>query len=160
MGFERNKVYTLVFEGEEYEGLEVRARGLSMASVLRAVDVANFMATGDVGLKDVGRIEELFRLLAGCPKGCELEHEELASAGRNHYPNKIISWNLEDEGVPVPADYAGLTSLDFDFAQDIVMAWLDGIIGTPGPLDQTSNGGTPSVEGLMTMALPSDAPQN
>jgi hypothetical protein len=160
MGFERNKVYTLVFEGEDYEGLEVRARGLSMASVLRAVDIASFMSSGNLGLKDVGRIDELFRLLAGCPKGCEAEHEELENTGWGHYPNKIISWNLEEEGVPVPADYAGLTSLDFDFAQDVVMAWLDGIIGTPGPLEQTSKDGTPSVEELMSMALPSDVQQN
>lgn len=160
MGFERNKTYVLAFDGTDYEGLEVRARGASVAGLMRAVDLATLLDGGKLGSEDMTRIDTLFRIFAGCPALCVRTHEELADSGREHYANKILSWNLTEDGQPISADYEGLMSQDIEFASDLVMAWLDGVVGTPGPLGDSLSAGTPSVEELMSMAMPSPVHPN
>lgn len=148
MGFKRSKVFVLAFEGEEFEGLEVKARGATVASMLGAVDLLNTFgdekaSAAKLSASDLAEVGRLFRVLAGCPAECLDQHEELPP-GQEHYLNRLVSWNLEeDDGTPVPADYHGLMSQDIDFAIELVMAWLDGVLGTPGPLEPSSNDGMP-----------------
>lgn len=157
MGFKRQKTFLLEFEGEEFEGLEVRTRGASVAGVLGVLDVAALLGGKGEGLTGLlrGQVDRLFRALAGCPTACSATHLELAEVGLEHYENRIVSWNLEGEdGRPVPADYRGLVDQDFDFASALAYAWLDGVLGTPGPLAPTSNdGGPPGAESIPMAAL-------
>lgn len=148
MGFKRNKTFVLVFEDEDLAGLEVKARGATVAGMLGAVELlATFEGSGKLAggmsAKDLAHFDRLFRTMAGCPAECLDQHDELPP-GQDHYLNRLVSWNLEDEDdQPVPADYYGLMSQDADFAMTLVMAWMDGVLGTPGPLGRNSNDGMP-----------------
>lgn len=152
MGFKRSKVFVLEFEDEEYAGLEVRARGASVAGILGILDLGVLFSDEKMDLKAIKEISNLFRAFGGCPAECAQSHPELEEHGLKHYENRIVSWNLEEEnGVPVPANYQGLMSQDFDFARELAMHWLDGVLGTPGPLDGNSNDGGPSEVGSIPM---------
>lgn len=146
MGFKRNKTFVLVFEDEDLAGLEVKARGATVAGMLGAVELLSVFegkSASNLGAKDMAHLDRLFRTMAGCPAECLDQHDELPP-GQDHYLNRIVSWNLEDEDdQPVPADYYGLMSQDADFAMTLVMAWMDGVLGTPGPLGRNSNDGMP-----------------
>lgn len=99
------------------------------------------------------------------------------------FAGKIESWNLEDENgnpvslepieVPVPdsrdlsatrretpaeAKYRVLMEQDMDMVMSLVLAWLDGMVGTPGPLGGTSNAGGQSEEVSIPMDALSSAP--
>lgn len=147
MGFRRNKVIVLEFADDDLKGLEIRARSASVSGILGILDIATLLDTRGrkLGAEEIKQVDTLFRVLAGCPAGCERSHEELAEVGLGHYENRLISWNLEtDGGEPVPADYVGFLSQDFDFALSVALAWLEGVVGTPAPLpDSSSDGGPP-----------------
>jgi len=147
MGYQRNKAYLLAFDDPDYEGLEVRARGLSINRALAAMRLASVFDKGidqNYSPEDLSKIDALMRMFAGCPAGCGQEHEELADQGGGHYTSRIISWNLEDEdGAPLTPDYKTFTDQDADFSMSIVMAWLQGVLSSPAPLDGTSSDGKP-----------------
>lgn len=162
MGFKRNKTFVLVFEDEALAGLEVRARGATVAGMLGAVELLSVFegkSASGMSAKDLVHFDRLFRTMAGCPAECLDQHDELPP-GQEHYLNRIVSWNLEDENdQPVPADYFGLMSQDADFAMALVMAWMDGVLGTPGPLGRNSNDGMPPEGVSIPMETLSPVPQ-
>lgn len=138
MGFERKKIMVLVFEDPDLEGLEIKARSVSAGTALAAARGLE----GGAGIADVDR---MLRALAGCPPECGSGHDELPP-GQEHYLNRLVSWNLEEDGMPVPLDYAGLLSLDLDFVKTIAETWLDSAVGTPGDLGKDSTAGGPPGE--------------
>ena len=131
MGYVRApRVFKLVFTDPEFEGLEVRARSVSLDTVRRLnrlIDQDEAAATDEV-LETFGAA--------------------------------LVEWNLESEpGKPVPATAESLGVQDQDFAMAIVAAWMNAIRGqVPAPLDQRSNGGVPSLEGSMPMEVLSASP--
>lgn len=116
MGYQR-KIYKLVFDDPEMNGLEVRARSVSIGA-MRKVQETN----------DEFLMMELFS-------------------------KALVSWNLEDDGVPVPATLEGLQDQDADLVLAIVGAWMGTIAGVPdaSPLDDASNSGKPSLEASIPM---------
>lgn len=102
MGYRKQeKHYKLVFEDDEYEGLEVTAKSLSVGDFMRMTNLA-----GKNNNPDPQDIEAMFSTLA----------------------KSLVSWNLEDEqGNPVPADINGVKSQDFDFIMTVIGAWMEGI---------------------------------
>lgn len=58
----------------------------------------------------------------------------------------LVSWNLEDNGVPVPMTAEGLMSLEVPFRSLIVSEWLKATRGLSAPFDRRSDGGGPSPE--------------
>ena len=162
MGFKRkNKIILIAFTDEELAGLEIRARS---ASIGQLFDVVELLDIAEFSTRDMPKVRTLIKLFAGCPANCQDAHPELADVAvvrdgdQVHHVSKIESWNLEEEdGTPIPQDFAGLMGQDFDFVLAVVMGWLDGVVGTSGPLGQSSNAGTPSEAPPMPMeTLPAD----
>lgn len=143
MGYrEKRRTFTLAFaEDSEYAGLEVRARSVSFGQLMGVLDLAR-MGEGDkkFGVEDIQDIDKMIRMFAG----------------------RIVSWNLEDENgdpvslepqevdgqreTPAEARYRALMDRDMDMVLDLVLSWLDGMVGTPGPLDGSSHSGGQSEE--------------
>jgi hypothetical protein len=131
MGYKRKtKVYVLRFEDEEYEGLEVRAKGASVEQLISLMNLARFGTGAKFGQGDIKEVDALFELFA----------------------SKLTEWNLEDEdGVPVELSLAGLKSQDIDFALDVVLAWVGAVMGTSAPLEKSSPDGEQFPEGSIPM---------
>jgi hypothetical protein len=115
------KTIRLVFE--DRPGLEVRARSISMGKALELMGLAETARNG--GTEGV---DKLFR--------------DFAAA--------LIEWNLQEEdGAPIPPDYAGVMAQDTDFAMALVLAWMDGVTASSGPLGRRSGGGDSSPDGAV-----------
>jgi hypothetical protein len=94
VGYERNpKVYHLKFQDGEYAGLEVRVRSLSMKQLLT-------IRTGN-GEDGKDGTETAVRFLA----------------------ERIIDWNLTDQGIPVPPTLDAILDEDDDFVLAIINKW-------------------------------------
>lgn len=132
------KVYKLVFEDPEFEGLEVRAKSVPTGQFLELTALAD--STGEsVTPEDMAAIEGLF----------------------SGFADALVSWNVEKEdGTAVPADLAGIKAQDFDFMFTVIMAWMDAIAGVAAPLGRTSNSGSAALEASIPMAPSSSDPQS
>jgi hypothetical protein len=124
--------FVLVFEGEDMAGLEIRATSTSTGNLLDLMDMV------DMDRKNLREQGERLRDLFG------------------RFMSNVREWNLEHEGpegepVPTPLTVEGLLMHDPDFVLDVSMAWMDGVMGTPGPLAPTSDDGRPSAEALIPM---------
>ena len=111
MGYRpKKKVYVLEFEGEEFEGLEVKIGGLNTGQVMD-IDAARASGTETA-------IVTMLRLLG----------------------DRLIEWNVDhpETSEPVPPTFEGVCSLDMDFNWAIVNAWQDAVAGVKAPLDETS----------------------
>ena len=110
MGYRpKKKIYTLAFEGEEYEGLEVKIRGLNTGQVM---DIDSARADGGDSA-----IVAMLQLMA----------------------EQLVEWNVEDdEGQPVPTTFEGVRSLDIEFNWAIIDAWQTAAAGVKAPLDSDS----------------------
>lgn len=157
-GFKRpKKTYRLQFEDAEYEGLEVRAEGASVGQLMELMDLARF-AEGEFELSDIEEIGKLIDLFA----------------------SKLIEWNLEDDdGQPItfepcekgwnqeigrferetPAEAKArvVREQDMDFVMLMLHAWIEGVIGTPAPLDEKSNDGEQLEEASIPMETSSES---
>jgi hypothetical protein len=137
-GFRRQaRTIVLHFTGE-LEGLEVRARSVSVGTITRMLELAQ-KVQGKLAPEDIGIIGELFGTFAAAVVSWNLEHEEASEV-----PG-VSTW------VPTPISVAGLEKHDGDFVLDMIMAWIDGAIGTPGETGKESDDGKPSVEASMPM---------
>lgn len=145
MGYQKKtKVYVLKFQDEELEGLVVKAKSVSIGSLLGLID-ASKLGRGSLNPEDLSKLDGLF--------------DTFASA--------LLEWNLENEdGEPVTFDPIKVDGVretpreakarvlkeqDLDFALDLIMAWLDAIVGVTGPLGQQSSGGNQSPEEPINM---------
>jgi|ERR1044072_567283 hypothetical protein len=147
MGYERNRVFLLTFEDPDLAGLEVRAKSASTGQLMSMMDLMELTNRDSLDPGDIKRMDKLFRTFAGCPDECVQTHEDLGGEpGVRHYISKIKSWNLEEDGIPVPPTYEGLMDQDMEFVVALVFAWMDGQVGTPGELGKDSNDGGRSVE--------------
>lgn len=123
MGFKAPKtVYKLEFEGEEYEGLEVRMRGLTVRRFQRVLAVY-----------EGGKDEDIDEIL-------------------DFFVKAVDSWNLEDDdGRPLPVTAEALGDLDLEFVNAMVGAWLDAVGGVSDDLGKDSGSGGPSLEASLPM---------
>lgn len=124
MGFKRSaKIYKLVFDDPELEGLEVRARSLS--------------------------IGEMRRLSANQQDADDNTVTEMLAA----FVKALVDWNLEDEdGNPVPHTVAALEEFpDNDFVLGMINTWIDAVIGVDAELGKDSPSGEPFPEGSIPM---------
>lgn len=155
MGFkEKRRTFVLTFpEDSDYAGLEVRAKSISFGQLMGVLDLARLGDGGKkFGVEDIQDIDKMIRMFA----------------------SRLVSWNLEDEDghpaslepqdidgrreTPAEARYRALMDRDMDMVMDMVLAWLDGMVGTPGPLDGTSHSGGPSEEVSIPMEPLSASP--
>jgi hypothetical protein len=129
MAFRRKrKVYNLDFEGTEYEGLQVKVRGLTTGEYLEIVSLSA------PGTEDSQETEGMLRMFA----------------------NHLVSWNLidDDTDAPVPTTYEGVTSNDFVMNMFIVNAWTEAIASLPEKTEKKLTSGDDSlVESIPTETL-------
>jgi hypothetical protein len=131
----QRKVYKLVFEDPEMEGLVVKARSVPLGTLLELVDLASV-------------VDERTTSLSG--------DEAAALRGLfSGFAQALVTWNLEQpvldeagdetgDSEPVPATLDGLYGQDMDFVLVVVKAWMDAMASVAGPLGQRSPGGEPS----------------
>lgn len=126
MGFKKvPTIYTLTFEGTDWEGLEVRMKSTSFGTIRRLFRLLNDDSAGDLD-----SVEAIVKLLAG----------------------HLVSWNMEDENdQPVAADEKGLDDQDFGFIMELSNRYLDQVTGVVGDLGKDSTGGEKFPGQLPTM---------
>jgi len=130
VGFERTvKAFTLVFDQAAYAGLEVRMRSLPAGRFLEVAELASAVQEQTLA-QSAGQARQLLGHVAAC----------------------LVSWNLTDDGKPVPATAEGLLDQEFEFVLAIAMAWMNGVAGVSPPLQDGSRSGEPSLEASLPMA--------
>jgi len=133
MGYKRRKtIYRLVFEDEEFDGLEVRAYAPPLGFLERAMKMGALSGRPADDLSP-DEIELLNGLFTG-------------------FANYLVSWNLEeDDGKPVPATLEGLRAQDLSFVFQIIDAWLNSVGEVASPLGRSSNAGLQSLVASLPM---------
>lgn len=122
MGFEVTRtVFVLQFEDPKWEGLEVKTRKPSMG---KQFDMMKYRQLAQINTEslsgaDTEKLRELFEFFAGF----------------------LDSWNLTDNGVPVPCTAESLLDQEDDFILAVLNAWMGAVSKVPDPLEPRSNGG-------------------
>lgn len=141
MGY-RRKVYKLVFDDGQHEGLEVRARGISIERAVKMLALGSSLAgaAGILADNEEGAVQR------------ERLYDGLATV--------LLDWNVEeDDGTPVPTTVDGIRTVDWDVVMAIFEAWSTAVMGVGRPLPPSSNGGVPSDEqALLTLPAESLSP--
>ena len=123
MGYEvEEKAFKLKFE--DRPGMEVIAGSLELGEFLEVTKLAGVDAS-----EATQHAEQLFTFFA----------------------DALISWNLTKKGEPVPTTLAGIKTLYFDFALEIVLAWIKAMGEVDNPLPKGLNGGGTALESTMPM---------
>lgn len=118
MGYQR-KSYAIKWpEGHAHHGLEVKLRGLSGQDLLK---VSSLRGENSMDEELLG---EVFEILA----------------------ERIIAWNLEDDGVPILPTVESVRGEDFGMIMDILGAWTEAVTSVLAPLGERSNSGEQSQE--------------
>lgn len=94
-----------------------------------------------------------------------LDLQDLAGAGENRqmfrrFAALLRNWNVTRKGVPVPATYEGLLTLEPTFTEMIITVFMKNVTSAPPPLNGNSPSGTTSPEELLAAASRSLSPQN
>lgn len=145
MGFERRKIYRLEWpEGAELAGLEVRATPTSVRNylVLTALvdgDAPDSYEDEDGAWEFKGNLDGQFEFIVKKFSKC------------------LLSWNLEDEGIAVPATEASVWEQDREFVLVVIRAWLDSLASVSRPLETPSPAGTQSAVELIPMETLSES---
>jgi hypothetical protein len=108
------KTYKLDFEGTDYDGLEVRMRGLNTGQYM---DLLGMKSVAD---EDADAQLRMLTLMA----------------------DRLVDWNVgAPDGTPVLTDLDGIRTQDLDLNLAIINAWQKAIAGVPAPLEPGSTGG-------------------
>jgi len=142
----QRRLYKLDFSETEHAGLEVTARGTSMAGLLQLMEIAD-------GLEELMESDE------------QADAGELAARMREMFApfaRVIVSWNLlGDDDEPVPASLDGLLAQDPEFVGFILSAYIQGMSQAPPPLPASSPSGASSqAELAAAAALSSSLPSS
>ncbi|MFE4716863.1 hypothetical protein ACFRLW_10480 [Streptomyces sp. NPDC056728] len=128
MGYRpKKKIYNLVFDDPEMEGLEVKIKGLNTGQML-SLDQAT----------DDGGEEAILTMLA-------------------LYAEQLIEWNVEDDDGPVSPTLEAIHEQDLDFNMAVINAWKAAVAGVPAPLESSSPDGVPSLEASIPMDVRSES---
>jgi len=134
MGFERKpKVYNIRFaEDHEFFGLEFKMHPVDVDFYKKFVGTAFKLAE----FKDVSESEDLGDQLDVLNKIADV-----LDAMRKLFADKLISWNMEENGKPIPADINGVRLLDDEEFQKITSEWLEAVGGISPDLKKESSVG-------------------
>jgi len=138
MGFnykKKRQQYKLTFADEDMNGLEMVVTKLPLGLILRMRELS---AAGPEVSGGPAAMRELLEGVIG----------------------SILSWNLEDEGVPVSLTVENLLALDEDFVQKILSSWTLALGGVSAPLEDGSTSGEPALEASMPMEPLSPSPSS
>jgi hypothetical protein len=109
-GYKRKrKTYRLDFSDTEWNGLEVRVKGLTTGEYLQLVQLSATSEEGD------SETEAMLKMFA----------------------SHLISWNLEDdEGDPIGTSFEDIKENDFTMNMSIVRAWTDALASVPEKVEK------------------------
>jgi hypothetical protein len=148
MGYKRTKTYELTFESEDLAGLEIKARGASIGVMMYASSLAEVLDKLDAApnADERRKVEELIRIFAGCPDGCDWDHTEALGEPGQHFTSRIREWNFEDDGgAPLTPSYREFAAQDMDLTMPVILSWISGVSGSgSGPLGESASDGGPS----------------
>jgi hypothetical protein len=145
MGYRRTrKVYVLDFADTDLDGLEVKARSVSLGDGLEFDSL--LQAIADIAQREDATLADQKQAV-----------RDLAEA----FAAVLVDWNLEgDDGNPVPPSADALYGLEQGDLQLLVRAWRMAASGVPGPLEPPSNAGERSAEESIPMEPLSPSPAN
>lgn len=125
-GYKRKrKTYKLDFEGTEWDGLEVRVKGLTTGEYLQLVQLSG--ASNEEG---------------------DAETEGMLKMFASH----LISWNLEDDaGDPIGTSFEDIKENDFTMNMAIVSAWTDALASVPAKVGKESSPGNAALVASIPM---------
>lgn len=127
MGYRRVPTIYTLDQFKDYSGLEVR-----MTSIR------------------IGKMRELMTLLDN-----DDVTDEQMDAMVKMVSDNLVSWNLEEEdGAPVPADRAGVDSLDLNMLLEIITAWMEQLTGPDEELGKDSSSAPSSASSTPKMPMP------
>lgn len=134
MGFKKPvTLYKLLFEGTEYDGLEITTKSLS-----------------------VGEMQEITKTSAGISeKGISttLGMVEASAEVLQRFADSIIEWNLEeDDGTPIRPSLNNVMNQEAAFVHTIVTAWMQATVGVSADLGKDSGSGGTFPEATIPMA--------
>lgn len=109
---------------EDLAGVEIKVRPPTVAESLEHHDMSWYRDPTTSEAERTKRLAELYAVFAG----------------------RLVSWNLDDDGVPLPATLDGLHALPQDVGGRILGSWLWETATVPRPLPQDSNTGSASVD--------------
>lgn len=109
----KRKIYKLDFSETEYDGLEVKVRGLTTGEYLQIIQLSASTTEGDV------ETEAMLKMFA----------------------SHLISWNLEDDDEPVPTTFEAIKGNDFVMNMAIIGAWTDALATVPAKTEKKSSSG-------------------
>ncbi|MGH7179199.1 MAG: hypothetical protein ACREJC_17610 [Tepidisphaeraceae bacterium] len=125
-------IYKLVFD--DMEGLVVRARSATIGEITEFNHLLGFKAAQHVA--------------AGMPVA---DAEEESKKPLVKFIDFLVDWNvLDDNGDPVPATLAGVSTQEPTFMWKIINAWMTAG-SAPAPLEQPSSDGEQSLEASIPM---------
>lgn len=132
MGYRVQNRLHLVFEGE-YEGAEAWCKlNCDFGDLLKFSKLGEMVQAGETD-----QIEDLMRDFA---------------------ENALLEWNFEDaEGLPLPANYAGLQEVPFPLRMALLNTWAERIADIPDPLGSKSKDGSASREQELALAASSQS---
>jgi hypothetical protein len=143
----KRRVYVLDFADDpELDGAEIKARSTSLGAVLGLGKTAEKLA-------DLPRTAEEIAALDQAGQAATMPAALSALGGVvDSFVEALVSWNLvDDAGLPLPANRAGLLTLDPAHVMRIVRAWQQAVSDVGADLGKESISGPPSVAGSLTM---------
>lgn len=171
MGYKpQRKIYKLIFADEEYEGLEVMARSVSLGALLEFRTLASNATRNKFTVPDGATPEEI----VAAAEAAGVDTDDALGAFLllvEKFAQVLVSWNVEEEepdpadeskmiDVPTPANMAGLLDQEPTFVMKIVETWVEVVAGVDTPLPRSSNSGETSVEESMAMVPMLESPQS
>lgn len=135
MGFKKPvTLYKLLFDGTEYDGLEIVTKSLSVGEMQ------------EITKESVGVLSDGVHSVLG--------KVEASEALLKRFADSIVSWNLEDEdGTPIVVSLATVLEQDAAFIHAIVTAWMKATAGVSADLGKDSVSGETFPEALIPMEM-------
>lgn len=129
MGYQRKSYVIKWPEGHMHHGLVVKLRGLSGGNLIKVTSFRDEAGAEEKSSLDPEVLNEMLEILA----------------------SRIIEWNLEDDGEPIPPTIENLRNEDFGMVMDIITSWTKAVTHVPAPLLGDSNSGNTFPEASIPM---------
>ena len=120
----QHKPRQVILRFADMPGLEVVMGGMPVGKLMDMLGLADDFEAGKASAEDATRLFTMFA-------------------------ERLVSWNLDDEnGRPVPADLAGVRSLDTDLFMAMFEGWFSGMTQVPKASSTPSSNGADLVASL------------
>lgn len=129
MGYKpRSTIYTLDFDGTDWDGLEVRMRATKLGNLFGSASLLGVMEK--ISDNALPSSEDMALALS--------QYETIAE--------HLVSWNIDaDDDSPLPATLEGLKSLEVPLVMAISNTWQAAMQDVAPPLSSSSSAGLPDV---------------